>query len=1166
MINDILHLLLMPIVWLPIVITLGVLTYLNHKKINQLKVLNVDSVLLMLEIPKNNDKQELSAEQMFASLHGILRDAESLKQSGGVQEHLSFEVVSTGGQIRFYVWTPKAQQSFVEGQIYAQYPTVQIYTIDKDYVDNRDTHEVIYTAELGLTENSALPIKTFDNFEVDPLAGITGTLAKLDPDHSEELWIQILTRPVADSWHKDTDEWIKQLKAGKSGFTLFNIDFTWLAQLISALWTPPAGGTTSEVKVELSERAKSQVSAAEQKATKLGYEVKIRLAYLGNSEINAKLNMQALVGTFKQFNSTNLNGFKQLGGSFNREDLDSYKMRQFTNPGFILNISELASVYHLPHTSVETPNIVWATSKTAEPPAKLPLITGIASNDENISAFGLTNFRGINHQFGMLRRDRSRHVYIIGQTGAGKSGLLELFALSDIFYNQGYCIIDPHGDFAIDNLRFVPASRVKDVVYFNPADTQFPVAFNPLELSDITRKPNVCSEVIGVLKRMFGDSWGPRLEHILRFTLLALLDRPGTTLLDISRILTDKEFRKETLEYCTDVTVLQFWKHEFGQWNEKQVNESIAPVLNKVGAFTANPIIRNIIGQSRSSFDVRKIMDEGKILVVNLSKGLIGEDNAGILGSFLVTKIQLAAMSRSDIPDVSKRRPFYLYVDEFQNFATDSFSVILSEARKYGLNLTVANQYISQMTENVRDAVFGNVGTTISFRVSADDAPILVKQFEPTFDGSDLIQMNNRHFVISMIINGEKAPAFSATTLNIPKAPADNLDAIIESSRNLYSKPRADVEAEIRANIEQSEKYKKDLSDSGRSNNINSTPKSPKFDFSKNAPKLEFIAPETGRIIDPKRVSPNAASGKTSLTLKDLGAAFEQAKSEKIVPSATPETSAKQGTTPVKITSFADKLSSQLKKASDKAFDKVYDKASESAPTQKQQGNTISKNSAAKTPLNASQLHSKDREQFQTHPEQKQPIQQFSPEQKQPKAQTSSEQNRPSQQLSSDQNRPKPQVRPEQNQPKFQVQSEQGNIDKKSKNKNRRNKKRGDVSPTKQVSNSPTPVNSSPTHIASSSTPVNSASIPVNSTFTSISNSALTPSSTPNTTPVSVPANDPTSVRQINYASDLHDGRPGFSTSQNLPKDHQLGREGFRQNIQTGDQNSSDSGYLTIHH
>ena len=817
MLANIIHFILMPVVWIPLVGILGFLTYRNYKKLNRLKVLNVDSVLLMLEIPRTNDKKELAAEQMFASLHGILRDAAELKNSGGVQEHLSFEIVSTGGQIRFFVWTPKVLQNFVEGQIYAQYPTVQIYKMKEDYADERVKHSVTYSSEITLIENEALPIKTFENFEVDPLAGITGTLAKLNPDRNEELWIQILTRPIADDWHKKTDSWVKTVKSGKKSFKLFGvIDWTYIAEIFTALFKPPEGGTTNPVTVELSDRAKTQVSKAEEKATKLGYEVKIRLAYLGSDQTDAKLNMQALVGTFKQFNSTNLNGFKSINSSFDPVALDAYKMRQFADHGFILNISELASVYHLPHTSVETPNIVWATSKTAEPPAKLPLITGNPETDSEISAFGLTNFRGINHQFGMLRRDRSRHVYIIGQTGAGKSGLLELFALSDTFCNQGYCIIDPHGDFAINNLRFVPKSRINDVVYFNPADRDFPVAFNPLELSDPNRKPNVCSEVIGVLKRMFGDSWGPRLEHILRYTLLALLDRPETTLLDISRLLTDKDFRKETLDYCQDVTVLQFWKHEFGQWNEKQVNEAIAPVLNKVGAFTANPIIRNIIGQPKSSFDVRKIMDEGKILVVNLSKGLIGEDNAGILGSFLVTKVQLAAMSRSDIPDVKDRRPFYLYVDEFQNFATDSFSVILSEARKYGLNLTVANQYISQMTDSVRDAVFGNVGTTISFRVSADDAPILAKQFEPTFDSADLLQMNNRNFVISMIISGEKAPAFSATTLSIPQTPDDNFDAIVAHSREVFSRPRAVVENEIRETIEQSEKYKKELSDSGR--------------------------------------------------------------------------------------------------------------------------------------------------------------------------------------------------------------------------------------------------------------------------------------------------------------------------------------------------------------
>ena len=714
--------------------------------------------------------------------------------------------------------------------------------------------------------------------------------------------------------------------------------------------------------------------------------------------------MQALVGTFKQFNSTNLNGFKQLGGSFNKEELDAYKMRQFQTPGFILNISELASVYHLPHTSVETPNIVWATSKTAEPPAKLPLITGISSTDENISAFGLTNFRGINHQFGMLRKDRSRHVYIIGQTGAGKSGLLELFALSDIFYNQGYCIIDPHGDFAVNNLRFIPQNRIKDVVYFNPADTQYPVAFNPLELSDATRKPNVCSEVIGVLKRMFGDSWGPRLEHILRYTLLALLDRPDSTLLNISRILTDKDFRKETLDYCTDVTVLQFWKQEFGQWNEKQVNESIAPVLNKVGAFTANPIIRNIIGQPHSSFDVRKIMDEGKILVVNLSKGLIGEDNAGILGSFLVTKIQLAAMSRSDIPDVSKRRPFYLYVDEFQNFATDSFSVILSEARKYGLNLTVANQYIAQMTESVRDAVFGNVGTTISFRVSADDAPILVKQFEPTFDSSDLIQMNNRHFVISMIINGEKAPAFSATTLNIPQAPTDNLDAIITNSRNLFSRARPEVEAEIRATIEQSEKYKKELSDSGRHSLKDDTP------LTQNTSPAQF---KPVFIQEPnyqafKKVSPNTAAGKSSMTLKDLGSVLKQL--DPVSP----------------ITSNGVKSATEL----------AHEQEKEATKKPVEQGNTNHNN----------------------------------------------------------------------------------NLKHNQKNKKPFNKNK------KKANFEPVPL-----------------------------------------TPIALPSHANETPHKTNFASDLHDGRPGFATSQNLPGKHQLGEKVFRQNLQ-GSNNSPDSGYFSIHH
>jgi len=790
-------------VWIPIVLVLAYLTYKNYKQADAIK--EYESVLLVLEIPKANDKSELAAEQLFASLHGILRDKAELKYSGGVQEHLSFEIASVDGQIRFYTWVPKTLQSFVEGQIYSQYPTVQIHAADEDYVAHERRHSVVYTSEITLTGSEFLPIKTFQSFEVDPLAGITGTLAKLEST-GEELWVQVLARPIADDWHRSTDKWIDRVRGNGNPLDFFGggggFDLKWLGGFFEALWKPPEAGAGGGGGVsDLSERDKTRISEAEKKATKLGYQVKIRLAYLGESQNNAKLRMQAIVGTFKQYNSTNLNGFRMTNTSFKKEDLAMYRMRNFSDKGFILNIEELASVFHLPHTNVETPNIVWASNKTAEPPAKLPVITGNDAIDENISAFGLTNFRGINHQFGMLRSDRSRHMYIIGQTGAGKSGTLSLLALSDIYHGQGYAIIDPHGDFAVDNLRHIPGSRMKDVIYFNPADTAYPLGFNPLEVTNPAQKSNISSEVIGVLKRMFGESWGPRLEYILRYTILALLDRPETTMLDITRMLTDKKFREDTLSYSQDTVVLQFWKVEFASWNDKFVAEAIAPVLNKVGAFTANPVIRNIIGQPKSTFNIRQVMDEGKILVVNLSKGLIGEDNASILGAFLVTKIQLAAMSRSDIPNIADRRPFYLYVDEFQNFATDSFATILSEARKYGLNLTVANQYISQMGDTVRDAVFGNVGTMITFRVSADDAPILSKQFEPQFEATDLLQMHNRHFIINMVINGEKTPAFSATTLTLPQPQIDNTGRIVENTRNTYSRTRAEIEQEISENI-----------------------------------------------------------------------------------------------------------------------------------------------------------------------------------------------------------------------------------------------------------------------------------------------------------------------------------------------------------------------------
>lgn len=781
--------------WLPVAGTLGFLAWQNRRKARG--VASTEHVILMLEIPRANDKKELAAEQMFASLHGILRPRAELVKEGLLQDHISYEIASIGNRIRFYVHTPKYLQNFVEGQVYAQYPTVQIYELTEDYAARADLAPVTYTAELGLSDNEVLPIKTFQSFEVDPLAAVTATLAKLESP-GEEMWIQFLARPIDDAWHRRGAKFIDRIKNGGGlfGGEGFGQFFGYLGQLLEALWKPPEATALGEAKAkELSERDKSRVTAIEEKGKKLGYQVKIRLAYIGHDRTTARIRMQAMVGTFKQFNTTNLNGFTLKNPRFDGDGLAEYRARFFLDNGFILNIEELASLYHLPHTNVETPNIVWATSKTAEPPANLPSVGSLP--DEEISAFGVTNFRGSNTQFGIRRVDRGRHLYIVGQTGVGKSGLLQLLTLSDVFHNQGFGVIDPHGDYASDILRFIPEHRIKDVVYFNPADRDFPVGFNPLEVIDPNLKNHISSELVGVLKRMF-ESWGPRLEYILRYTILALLDYPNSTMLDITRMLTEKGFRENVVRQIQDPVVRNFWINEFGSWNDKFATEAVAPVLNKVGAFTANPLIRNIIGQPKGSFNIRKIMDEGQILVVNLSRGLIGEDNAAILGAMMVTKIQLAAMSRANIAHIEDRKPFYLYVDEFQNFATDSFAVILSEARKYGLNLTVANQYVSQMDVTVKDAVFGNVGSMISFRVGADDAAALTRYFEPQFEAQDLIQLHNRHFVASLSIGGEKTPAFSATTLVIPSTPNDLTEAIVAHSRQMYSRDRSEVEEKIK--------------------------------------------------------------------------------------------------------------------------------------------------------------------------------------------------------------------------------------------------------------------------------------------------------------------------------------------------------------------------------
>ncbi len=417
--------------------------------------------------------------------------------------------------------------------------------------------------------------------------------------------------------------------------------------------------------------------------------------------------------------------------------------------------------------------------------------------NDNINIFAKTNFREHEHKFGIKTDDRRRHIYVIGKTGMGKTTLLENMALNDIRSGKGVAIIDPHGDFAEKILKFIPSQRTNEVIYFNPADTEYPIAFNVMEKVNPQYRHLVSSGLIGVFKKIWADSWGPRLEYLLRNTLLALLEYPDSTLLGVNRMLIDKEYRKKVISKVSDPVIKSFWQDEFTKYSAQFATEAISPIQNKVGQFLSNPMVRNIVGQTKSSIDMREIMDNQKILIINLSKGRIGEDYSALLGAMLITKIQLAVMSRVDIPE-EERKDFYLYVDEFQNFATESFADILSEARKYRLNLTIAHQYVGQLEDEVRDAVFGNVGTIISFRVGAADAELLEKEFAPVFYINDIVNLTKYDIYLKLMIDGIAGDAFSATTLPSPDiSETKNEEKIIKISRERYSISREAVEEKI---------------------------------------------------------------------------------------------------------------------------------------------------------------------------------------------------------------------------------------------------------------------------------------------------------------------------------------------------------------------------------
>jgi len=805
-------------------------------------------ITLRIMVPRENEKTPIAAEQMFASMHGIYRDGSHF------QDRLSFELIAREKLIQFYVRVPDHLRDFVEGQIYAQYPDVEINEVE-DYVTENAEELSVAGCELILNKNEVYPLKTFTSFEVDPLSAITAVLGKVDKD--EQIWMQVIVMPVSDKWQNKGISLISAIRSGRpTGMGIFGSIVKGFFKILLDIVNTASGRVSTESsespqpKISLSGTEETALKEVERKITKLGFETKIRIVSIAKNDYTAKTKCNSITGVFKQFNTINANGFRS-GMIFTDGNLLSlYRDRDFSERGYILNIEELASLYHLPTSTVETPHIVWAGSKKGEPPTNLPTEGQIPASE--LTVFGVTDFRDHMSKFGIKTGDRRLHTYAIGKTGTGKSTMLENMIINDISEGRGVAVVDPHGELINHILDFIPAHRINDVVYFNPSDREFPVGFNPLENVDPDLKNIVASGVVGIFKKIFGESWGPRLEYILRNAILALLEYPDSTLLGVMRILTDKDFRKGVVAKITDPVVKEFFVNEYDKWDQKFRLEAIQSIQNKVGQFLSSSTIRNVVGQPKSSFNIREVMDTGKILLLDLSIGRIGEDNASLLGAMMITKIQLAAMQRADVAE-EKRRDFYLYVDEFQNFATESFAVILSEARKYHLNLIMTNQYIAQMPEIVAKAIFGNVGTTISFRVGAQDASALVKEFEPVFDANDLVNLGNYHIYVKMAIDGVTRPAFSAITLPPIGEKNNNREKIIVASREHYSKTREFVEEKITAwsmPVERNERVSKKVENNGYEE-ISDTkqnkwyiPTKEASESSTHEPKSELLTPE----------------------------------------------------------------------------------------------------------------------------------------------------------------------------------------------------------------------------------------------------------------------------------------------------------------------------------
>jgi hypothetical protein len=792
---------------------IGTLFYLHANKIREAKNYErgLKMVTLQIHLPPpsedlevgQRDNRDINEESIHKSqvMYNIISSisTKGLKAKLYGQKHLSLEIVASKGIIKYYVAVPFPLMGVIEQAVTSAYPSSRVEEMGPHNIFN-EVGKMTGTigGEFSLKKSYAYPIATYQETKRDVMQSILNSMVSLS--HDDGLALQVMIRPAQPGWSKSIIKLTEKIKKNKGKKTGAAAILPTLNDISSAAWkTPESSGGNPEDK-QLSSLEQTKIESMEEKTRHPGYEVKIRAIVSSNTALRSQTILNNVVASFNLFDAHDRNGFKFSLTSNVEDFVTSYILRLFPQKDrkMVLNSTELATIFHLPDQRiVPTSQLERQSSKQVDGPSNVP---------EQGLFLGYNVYRGSKKEIRLSEKDRGRHMYIVGQTGTGKSVLLGNLALQDMLDGRGFAFIDPHGDVAEELMSMVPKERTEDVIYFNPGDMDYPLGLNLFEFEREEDKDFLIQEAINMLYKLYDPQHqgiiGPRYESWFRNAALTLMSDPGgSTFIDVPKVFTDNDYAMQKKKYVKDETVLDFWDKEMASTSDYHKSEMLGWFVSKFGAFLNNEMMRNIIGQTKSSFNMRDVMDSGKVLIVNLSKGRVGDMNAKLLGMMFVMKFQAAAMSRADTPE-DQRRPFTLYVDEFQNFSTDSFAEILSEARKYKLSLIVANQYVGQLSDEIRDAVFGNVGSIISLRASANDADMLVKYFSPTFDAEDIVKMPNYNAAVQMLINGVPTKPFSMATAPPLGKPNEKLgDAMKKLSAAKYGRPKDVVSKEIFARL-----------------------------------------------------------------------------------------------------------------------------------------------------------------------------------------------------------------------------------------------------------------------------------------------------------------------------------------------------------------------------